>query len=168
MARLRNRISRPIPVCSWPQLISLPRCSTLSTDDEYDWNPERSPTGPITVLISGADRALYVYRNGNPIGRARVEIHGNDPVGNHVFALLEGTSDKPSQFVPGRPARRWIAVTHDESGPRADADELAARLRFKRRVRGEALRRDFSRTTVVVTDQPAVEDAARDFTILTN
>ena len=137
-------------------------------DDEYDWNPERSPTGPITVLISGADRALYVYRNGNPIGRARVEIRGNDPIGNHVFALLEGTSDKPSQFVPGRPARRWMAVTHDESGPRADADQLAARLRFSPEFAGKLYDEISPGTTVVVTDQPAVQGAARDFTILTN
>src|SRR4026208_160241 len=32
----------------------------------YDWHPERSPEGPITMVISSADRAMYVYRNGNP------------------------------------------------------------------------------------------------------
>jgi hypothetical protein len=35
--------------------------------NEYDWRPERSSSGPITIVISSADKALYVYRNGNPI-----------------------------------------------------------------------------------------------------
>jgi hypothetical protein len=30
--------------------------------DEYDWRPERSPEGPITIVVSSADDALYVYR----------------------------------------------------------------------------------------------------------
>src|SRR5260370_22565204 len=44
--------------------------------DEYDWRPERSTEGPITIVVSSADDALYVYRNGNPIGRAAVQFTG--------------------------------------------------------------------------------------------
>jgi len=40
----------------------------LSKND-FDWHPERSLEGPITILISGGDRTVYVYRNGNPIGQ---------------------------------------------------------------------------------------------------
>jgi hypothetical protein len=39
--------------------------------NDYDWHPERSAIGPITMVVSAADKAIYVYRNGNPIGRAR-------------------------------------------------------------------------------------------------
>src|SRR5437762_14072038 len=42
----------------------------------YDWQPERRPEGPITTVVSSSDRAIYVYRNGNPIGRAALEISG--------------------------------------------------------------------------------------------
>jgi hypothetical protein len=42
--------------------------------DDFDWRPERSPEGLITILLSSADRTQYVYRNGDPIGRAAVEI----------------------------------------------------------------------------------------------
>src|SRR4051812_45732666 len=31
---------------------------------EFQWEPERSASGPITMLVSAADRAVYVYRNG--------------------------------------------------------------------------------------------------------
>ena len=36
--------------------------------NDYDWHPERSASGPITMVVSAADKAIYVYRNGNPIG----------------------------------------------------------------------------------------------------
>src|SRR6201993_4860711 len=49
--------------------------------NQYDWRPERSPSGPITIVLSSADKALYVYRNGNPIGRAAVEISGRGVTG---------------------------------------------------------------------------------------
>jgi hypothetical protein len=43
--------------------------------NEYDWHPQRSSSGPITIVISSANQALYVYRNGNPIGRAALEVN---------------------------------------------------------------------------------------------
>ena len=36
----------------------------------YEWVPERAPEGPVTVLVSGDDRLVYVYRDGRLIGRA--------------------------------------------------------------------------------------------------
>src|SRR5262249_47318663 len=81
--------------------------------NEYDWQPERSPTGPITIVVSSADHALYVYRNGDAIGRAELEVDGSAGLGQHVFTLLEGTTGKPSELAPGREARRWMRVTSE-------------------------------------------------------
>src|SRR4029453_3932213 len=53
--------------------------------DEYDWRPERSTQGPIAIVLSSTDHALYVYRNGNPIGRAAVEVTGRGRLGSQVF-----------------------------------------------------------------------------------
>lgn len=39
------------------------------------WQPERAPTGPVSMVISAADRRLLVLRNGVPIGSAPVSIH---------------------------------------------------------------------------------------------
>ena len=75
--------------------------------NDYTWNPESSSSGPITMVVSAADRALYVYRNGNPIGRASVEIEGRGSLGDHVFSLLEGTTGQQSTLAAGRAARRW-------------------------------------------------------------
>ena len=95
--------------------------------NDYDWNPERSASGPITMVVSAADKAIYVYRNGKPIGRAPVEISGRGSLGNHVFSLLEGTTGRQSSLAPGREARRWMSVT--SSGRGVDAEKIASRLR---------------------------------------
>ncbi len=70
----------PVPrLASNPGLILAPTDFTPEMlhalgKNDYDWHPERSPEGPITIVLSSADHAMYVYRNGNPIGRAAVEI----------------------------------------------------------------------------------------------
>ena len=55
------------------------------------------------MLVSAADRSVYVYRNGEPIGRAAIEVSGQ--LGGHVFTLLEGVSAEASPLAPGRPGR---------------------------------------------------------------
>src|SRR4030095_15169410 len=72
----------PVPhLASNPGLILAPKDFTPDMlhplgKSDYDWHPERSPEGPITIVLSSADHAMYVYRNGNAIGRAAVEISG--------------------------------------------------------------------------------------------
>ena len=34
------------------------------TNGEFNWNPDRSPTGPVIVIVSLPDQRLYVYRDG--------------------------------------------------------------------------------------------------------
>jgi hypothetical protein len=135
--------------------------------NEYDWRPERSPGGPITIVVSSADHAIYVYRNGNPIGRAALEIDnrgltGRDRIGSHIFTLLEGTTGKPSQLAPGHEARRWMRV--DSQGRPVDAEQLASRLRFNPEFGQKVADEIQPGTTVVVTDQPVVRKPKSDST----
>jgi hypothetical protein len=122
--------------------------------NEYDWKPERSASGPITMVVSAADKAIYVYRNGNVIGRAPVAVTGRGPLGNHVFSLLEGTTDRQSKLAPGRAARKWMSVT--SSGRRVNADQLASRLRINPEFAGKVYDTIKPGTTVIITDQPVV------------
>src|SRR5438067_3603359 len=39
---------------------------------QFEWNPEKSASGPVSFLVSSADKTLYVYRNGAEIGRAGI------------------------------------------------------------------------------------------------
>ncbi len=130
--------------------------------DEYDWRPERSPEGPITIVLSSADRAMYVYRNGNPIGRAAVEISGRGRLGGHVFTLLQGSSGKPSQLAPGREAGRWMPVSSE--GRPVDAEDLASRIRFNTDFAQKLADEIKPGTTVIVTDQAAVRNPVADST----
>ena len=40
------------------------------------WQPERAPTGPLSIVISTADRRMLVLRNGVTIGSAPISITG--------------------------------------------------------------------------------------------
>ena len=131
---------------------------------EFQWNPERSTSGPITMLVSAADKTLYVYRNGEPIGRAAIEVNGK--LGGHVFTMLEGVSAEISSLVPGRPARVWMSVPSDASSRNADAAALAKRIRISPEFAGKVYEALKPGATIIVTDQPAIRKASRDFTIL--
>jgi hypothetical protein len=129
--------------------------------NDYDWHPERSPEGPITIVISSADKAMYVYRNGDPIGRASVEIggkglSGREKLGNHVFTMLEGTTGKPSRFTPKHEEARWMRVTGE--GRAVDADTLESRLRFSPDFADKLANELKPGTTVIVTDYPAIRN----------
>src|ERR1700758_4952437 len=135
--------------------------------NDYDWHPERSPEGPITIVLSSADHAMYVYRNGNPIGRAAVEISGRgltgrDKLGNHVFTMLEGTTGKPSRFTPAHEEARWMRVTSE--GRPVDADTLASRLHFSSEFADKLAGELKPGTTVIVTDYPIVRKPKADST----
>ena len=127
--------------------------------NDYVWNPERSSSGPITIVVSAADRALYVYRNGNPIGRASVEIDGRGSLGDHVYSLLEGTSDRQSTLAPGRAARRWMSVT--SRGRSVPAEKIAARLRVNPEFGQKVYDTLQPGTTVIITDQPVVRNRGK-------
>jgi len=132
--------------------------------NEYQWNPERSTSGPITMLVSAADKTLYVYRNGEPIGRAAIEVNGK--LGGHVFTLLDGVTAANSALVPGRPARIWMSVQSDAATRSADVAALAKRVRISPEFAGKVYDTLKPGATLIVTDQPIVRKASRDFTIL--
>ena len=161
----------PVPhLASNPGLMLAPKDFTPEMlhslgKNDYDWHPERSPEGPITIVLSSADRAMYVYRNGNPIGRARVEIGGRgltgrDKLGNHVFTMLEGTTGRPSRFTPNHQEARWMRVTGEGRG--VDADTLASRLQFSPDFADKLANELKPGTTVIVTDNAVVRKPVAD------
>jgi lipoprotein-anchoring transpeptidase ErfK/SrfK len=155
----------PVPhLASNPGLMLAPKDLNASmlrplASNEYDWHPERSTTGPVTIVVSSADKAIYVYRNGNPIGRAALQTKGYGRLGENVFTLLEGTSGKPSQLAPGREAGRWMNV----SG-RGNPDKMASRLQFSPDFAQKVADEIKPGTTVIITDQPVVRKPVADST----
>lgn len=55
------------------------------------WNPEKSPQGPLSVIISAADKRLMVLRNGVVIGSSPVAIDGG--INRTTAYVLNGVVD---------------------------------------------------------------------------
>ena len=71
---------------------------------QFDWNPDKSSTGPVSVIVSSADKTAYVYRNGVEIGRAGIpNPQVITPLSDLVFSALQGT-DADGHL-------RWAEVT---------------------------------------------------------
>jgi len=71
---------------------------------KFEWNPDKSSSGPVSLLVSSADKTLYVYRNGVEIGRAGMPNSNTaSPLNNRVFSALNGT-DAQGHL-------RWVEVT---------------------------------------------------------
>jgi len=63
----------------------------LSSRQKFEWYPEKSTTGPVTILISGADKRVLVFRNGVEIGRSRTSIvDPGTPLGTHAYMAVHG------------------------------------------------------------------------------
>lgn len=82
----------------------------LSWYQAYRWTPDKSPSGPLTVLASTADARVLVIRNGVEIGRAALKVDAPAPVGTQAWVLLAGDTGAPSTVVPDRPGKLWQAI----------------------------------------------------------
>jgi hypothetical protein len=80
------------------------------------WQPERSPTGPVSIIISSADLRMMVLRNGVPIGSAPIKIAG-EVTGTSAYTLgaIEGETYRWMKLpMPGETLAGPVEVTPDE------------------------------------------------------
>lgn len=69
--------------------------SRLQDGQAFRWQPEKSPAGPVSVLVSRHDARVLLMRNGIEIGRAKIQVADpSRPLGSHVFIAQEGYLDK--------------------------------------------------------------------------
>ena len=126
----------------------------------FKWTPEKAPKGPVSIIISGADRAAYVYRNGVEIGRTPVS--GVERLsGSYVFTALESFDSS------GR--REWISTA--SSGRRVpNLKDLANRVRISSEFDDDIRALITPGTTLVVTNLPVGTGthSAPGFNILTD
>ncbi len=93
--------------------------------DAYSWQPDRAPDGPLSLLVSAADKKIYVYRAGIEIGVAHIRIADPEiPIGEGVFSVLVGQGDLDDPWLPGKPAHRWLNV-HGGGAVDAETQEQA-------------------------------------------
>ena len=91
----------------------------LSSQQKFEWYPEKSTTGPVTILISGADKRVLVFRNGVEIGRSRMSIvDPATPLGTHAYMAVhgKGAGSKTDWKVVGLPGHaKESGGKHDQN-----------------------------------------------------
>jgi hypothetical protein len=85
---------------------------------DYAWQPDRSPAGPVSLLVSIADGRCYAYRNGIEIGQAAAAFaRPQAPVAPAVYVVR----DRPD---PARPPV-WTEVGLFAGGVPRPSDALS-------------------------------------------
>lgn len=64
---------------------------------DYLWQPERAPTGPLSIVISGRDARVIVLRNGVEIGSGAIRLDA--PVARTVAFTLTGIDAHGEHWV---------------------------------------------------------------------
>jgi len=100
-----------------PGLI-LPTTELPAGSGSYVWAPDRSTSGPLSLLVSIADRRCFAYRNGIEIGTAAATFaRPEEPLRPGVFVLLD------RRDAAARPI--WTAVAlANRAGPSIVSDAL--------------------------------------------
>jgi len=128
-------------------------------DEAFTWRDVPMQYGPVSILVSMSDRAIFVFRNGILIGTTHFTGATQRIGGSVLYVMGEGLDFVPSTLDPGRPKHQWDVYplpTRRNPAPRLDAPGAF-------RVAPEFARRVYDilapGTTVLVTDLPAVRGA---------
>ncbi|MGJ8672939.1 L,D-transpeptidase family protein [Rubritalea sp.] len=95
------------------------------------WEPGKSRSGPYSVLLSYADKTVYVWRNGIKIGQSPMSIAPGATPAEGVFMKLEGGSGPSSWSVLSLNGGK---VTGDPAG--SIANNISFPAEFRGKVRG--------------------------------
>lgn len=95
--------------------------SEPGSPSQYEWQPDKSPQGPLSIVISSADRKAVVLRNGIEIGSAEVTVdgpvdgtwaytlHAIDASGQHWLRVSLASDRAPGQAVSREEWQRFHA-----------------------------------------------------------
>lgn len=115
------------------------------------WQPQRSPDGPVSIVVSVPDRRAVVLRNGVEIGSAPVVVEGS-VTGTWAYALR---STGPSK-------REWILIRFS---PGTSAEDRVSREEWQRFRAPEQFKRAVAAvvepgTTIIVTADSLAQGAS--------
>ncbi|MDF1824704.1 MAG: L,D-transpeptidase family protein [Verrucomicrobiales bacterium] len=128
-----------------------------SDSSEIDWRPHDSPSGPVSIVYSSADKSIEVLRNGVLIGRgeAHLSAFAKKPRGTYTFVLDGWIKDqKNGETIP-----HW----HQVSGPpESHLLKSASHLKMDPRLRHVIESALKPGTTLVMTEDPMTEATRSD------
>lgn len=133
----------------------------LAADQELRWEPEKSAAGPVSLLMSAADRRVLVFRNGVEIGRAKIELRDPEvPLGTHAFVMLDGRAAGSATGAIASAQPSWVAVGipgHMEEAHRPLDPAAIDRVRLPQPFQRSVAEILSPGATLVVTDSPVLE-----------
>jgi hypothetical protein len=113
----------------------------------FEWQPEKSPKGAVSIIFSAPDATAYVYRNGVQIGRSAFAFDPRERItGNHVYSALRNVD------ADGR--RDWLSATSIGGGCPPNVKALAARTAIPAEFMGKVRGIIAPGTTLILTDMP--------------
>jgi hypothetical protein len=99
-----------------PEILNVTDEGGPEQTQSYQWVPQRSPTGPLSIIVSGRDKRMVVIRNGIEIGSARLRIDGT--VAETMAFNLRAVDDKGYHWLrlplPGQDATAAPELTSSE------------------------------------------------------
>lgn len=120
-------------VAASPRVAPTPRLVSGSDGEDGDgavvWTPEKSPTGPVSIVVSAADRRALILRDGVIIGSGPVTIDGKI-AGTFAYALKSIGPD----------GQHWVRfelsakTTNDASVPSSEWQRYRAPEAFRKQV----------------------------------
>ena len=128
----------------------------------FEWYPDKSPDGAVSIIFSMQDSIAYVYRNGVQIGRTAFVLDKKmDISGSHVYSALT--------VADSRGARDWIAVTSIGGGESPDVKALAGFAKIPSKFLENVRAVIAPGTTLILTELPVSSQtrSEKDFRILT-
>ncbi len=129
----------------------------------FEWEPDKSPEGAVSIIFSIPDSVAYVYRNSVQIGRAAFTLDKKTELsGTHVYSALEN--------VDSTGKRDWLTITSVGGGEgeapdvKALSEMVRMPSRFLERVRSVIT----AGTTLIITDLPVSTNtrSEQDFSIM--
>jgi hypothetical protein len=111
-----------------PELAARPDVASEALPGSVEWQPELSPAGPVSIVVSIADGKAVVLRNGKVIGSAPVTVEG--PVDGTFAYALKSIDAKGQNWVR-------VALAGDSSGEpisTAEFQRFRADPEFRRNV----------------------------------
>jgi hypothetical protein len=129
---------------------------------QFEWHPEKAPTGPVSVILSTSNQQAYVYRDGIEIGRSAVSTDAlGKGFGSYVYSALDKFDST------GR--REWMSTASFGSARALDVRQLSEHVTIPAEFLENARGTVSPGTTLIVTDV-AVSDQTQSkpgFNVLT-
>ena len=114
--------------------------------DDYEWNPQESPAGPISIVFSSRSSRIYVFRNGIEIGRSVVRGGAKMNLGLHAYTALDQ--------VDSNGHRQWTSIDAISDPDAPDVIEVAKHLSIPPEFLTQLRAVSQPGTTLVISDIP--------------